>query len=289
MKERKKTENGPNDGSTGASDTTQRGKRRLAKLKENYLDRATLAAIRAVLCMPAGAPFPRCRARAWKRIKREFEAKGDFSHSGKHHVCAVCRCQNTAGWGTKGDFYGLGEHTGHFGVGFCIVHERSKRGGHSYEMAQHHMKALQQYGQGESARQEMELMERVATEEAETKIECRRGLKALLEQLEIVEKQLKQNSDQLREYVHGRLAPMSDKTKMDLLIRLADRTAAIEKIVHDILPGDAVSVDEVRVRIKQTMALTERVLMDEKTSGTEKKTLWLQGFKEIWVAPLKRK
>jgi len=124
-------------------------------MAKKQITKAEMLAIKRLLGIPQQVPFPRCRSKD-KVIVREFEAKGDFSHSGPEykHICHLCRCKNTAGMGTKGDFYGLGEHTGHYGVGFCRRHERCRRKGHAHEYALNHMKAIQQYGLGAEVNKE---------------------------------------------------------------------------------------------------------------------------------------
>jgi len=57
-------------------------------------------------------PLPRCDHKVTKRVK-EFEAKGDFSHSDKKHICDECACKRTAGHGTD-----------HYGSGWCNTHDR---------------------------------------------------------------------------------------------------------------------------------------------------------------------
>ena len=81
------------------------------------------AYIRRLLRLPQYGPLPRCSHKLAGFVRR-CEEKGDYSHSAKRHLCEACRCKRAAGWGTKGDFYGIGENTGHLGCGWCSDFER---------------------------------------------------------------------------------------------------------------------------------------------------------------------
>ena len=94
--------------------------------------------IRRILMMRRDKSFNRCRGQSKKKVLA-FEQQGDYTHSGwiygthgyqpatnnrrkrkpQCDFCEKCRCNNVAGYGTKGDFYGLGPETGTYGVGFC--------------------------------------------------------------------------------------------------------------------------------------------------------------------------
>ena len=79
--------------------------------------------IRRLLGLPSRGRFPRCVAKVGKVVKR-CEDNGDYSHSSKEHApCNICRCKKIAGFGTKGNFYGIGPNTGHYGCGYCRDHE----------------------------------------------------------------------------------------------------------------------------------------------------------------------
>ena len=84
--------------------------------------------IRIILNMRQQQLFRRCRGKRWGWV-REQEAKGDLSHSDRRHLCEECQCTRVAGQGTRGDFYGLGPETGHFGVYYCLkCKKKVKRG-----------------------------------------------------------------------------------------------------------------------------------------------------------------
>lgn len=103
--------------------------------------------------------MPRCPARSSTFVKRA-EAAGDYSHSGKRHICDQCRCKNTAGLLTKGDFYGLGDHTGHYGCGWCAKHEMGRRRRWAEEFAMQHMRLLQGVGMAQSSQEDYALQVR---------------------------------------------------------------------------------------------------------------------------------
>lgn len=136
------------------------------------LTRDNLRDIRRILGLPRWARMPRCPARS-KTFVQKCEAAGDFSHSGKNHICDQCRCKNTAGFGTKGDFYGLGDHTGHYGCGWCVKHEMGTRRRWAGEFAMQHMRLLQGVGMAQSAQEDYALQvheeARVATARREVR------------------------------------------------------------------------------------------------------------------------
>jgi hypothetical protein len=114
--------------------------------------------------MPGRAEFPKCAARSQKKM-RAFEAKGDFAHSAARHVCDDCRCPDTAGLQTSDDFYTI-EGVGHYGVGFCYVHEVQGNRNASLEYARKQFEAMKQHGKLMAANTDVpdststELMER---------------------------------------------------------------------------------------------------------------------------------
>ena len=131
-----------------------------------------LAAIRKILGLPSWARFPRCSAKS-KTFVAKREAEGDFSHSEKKHICDECRCQTTAGMGTIGNFYGLGEHTGHYGCGWCRVHERHRPRSQGERYAEEHMRLLQGVGSGRDAQSDFALVTREQARVAEARKEVR--------------------------------------------------------------------------------------------------------------------
>lgn len=128
--------------------------------------------IRIILCLPQWSRMPRCPAKS-KTFVRKQEEKGDFSHSHKRHICDQCRCHHAAGLWTKGNFYGLGEHTGHYGCGWCAKHEMGPRKRWAEEFAVQHMRLLQGVGMGQTAQEDYALQvheeARVATARREVR------------------------------------------------------------------------------------------------------------------------
>jgi len=83
--------------------------------------------------IPRNVKLPRCLGKAVGKVKA-FEASGDFTHSGKDHICEECRCSFRAGFGTH-----------HLGIGFCIVHDNSKEyKAKAVSVAENHKIAIQQ-------------------------------------------------------------------------------------------------------------------------------------------------
>jgi len=102
--------------------------------------------IKRILFLENKDKFPRCPHKSEKQVEA-FEEKGDYSHSGKDHICNLCRCRNTAGSGTKGDFYGLGIETGHYGVGYCKYHSFRMGKSNVIRMCDLQVRCMQLYGE----------------------------------------------------------------------------------------------------------------------------------------------
>lgn len=147
-------------------------------------------AIKKILSIPAWHRFPRCAARSRSFIK-SCEATGDYSHSDKNHICETCRCQRVAGSGTSGNFYGLGEHTGHYGCGWCSVHERGRRTKFAKEYAVEHMRLLQGVGMAQNPSEDFEIVAKEQARVATVKREVRG-------QIELVRKTLEDFIDALK-------------------------------------------------------------------------------------------
>jgi len=93
-------------------------------------------AIKRALNMLSGAKFPKCKYKDYRKAEaldreagftlEQIRAKEGF-HTKNKHVCSECRCQHTAGYGTRGNWYwargydDLGE-VGHYGIGPCHRH-----------------------------------------------------------------------------------------------------------------------------------------------------------------------
>lgn len=142
------------------------------------MSQAQMLAIRKILGLPYWARLPRCSAKS-KTFVKKCEESGDYSHSARDHICDECRCKNTAGLNTKGDFYGLGVETGHYGCGWCERHEKGYRKGCAKDYAVEHMRLLQGVGSSASTTGEFEL---ACQEEARIAV-ARREVKAMLEEV----------------------------------------------------------------------------------------------------------
>lgn len=139
-----------------------------------------IASIRKILGLPSWARFPRCSAKS-KWFVRKREEAGDFSHSDRKHICDECRCTNTAGMGTYGNFYGLGDHTGHYGCGWCRVHEKHRPRSQAEQYAEDHMRLLQGVGSGKDAQSDFELVTREQARVAEARKEVRQQIDSVKE------------------------------------------------------------------------------------------------------------
>lgn len=101
--------------------------------------------VRTFLNLSPNQPLPRCPGRSKEKAEQYVKA-GDDSHMAVGHICDDCRCDRTAGEGTRGDLYGLGVDTGHHGTGYCVICERNRRKVHTERVWRDHVKQLQETG-----------------------------------------------------------------------------------------------------------------------------------------------
>lgn len=233
--------------------------------------------IKRILCMGRYAKFLRCPAKNYRTVKA-FEAKGDLSHSKAKHVCRECRCTNVAGSRTKGDFYGLGEHTGHYGVGFCYKHHRGRYAAKAPEFALNQMKALQQYGRCADPDGDYRQVVKYQAEEAEENKNIRDGLKLVQDTIaEFREKCT--NGTSLTEKCGKDVIKITDKSRMELATKLAYALSHLEIDRFKLEANSYVHIDEIRIRLRQMLSLANRFMHSE-----DDRKKFLEEFKNIWTS-----
>ena len=229
--------------------------------------------IRRLLCMPKNANWMRCPARSKSKVQR-FESEGNFDHSAAAHVCEECRCRRVAGSGTKGDFYGIGEECGHYGVGFCSSHEVGKRKQVAAKFAENQMSVLQQFGIAPV--REMALRGQKLDEEASRlAIKAREGIHELLRVIDEFRELC--ISGALTETASGTVIKASDKTRFELAAKLAKSVSELAKDQRIINDSDYVHIDELRVRMPQMMDLALRFIPAE-----DDRKKFISGLRYIW-------
>jgi len=195
--------------------------------------------IRTLLYLPKRHPFARCQGRVKKRI-REFEARGDFSHSGANHVCDECRCHNRAGQGTLGNFYGLGPETGHRGVGWCYQCEMAHRSGKALGFAIQQFEAIQKYGSNAMSSSQYQVTTEKEAQLAELNIRAREDMQLAVDTLE----QFKKDLDQEKKDEVATLPILRDIE--DRVYKLTSDDLATKDVLQDIKTAlqDAILVRE---------------------------------------------
>lgn len=242
-------------------------------------DIRTQRAIKRVLCMPKRSTFVRCPSKDMVII-RKLEKQGDYTHRARGHVCEKCRCRHTAGHGTKGDFYGLGE-TGHYGVGFCQRHSRGRNAAMARTFAVNHMKSLQKLGKAQHAEDDYEIIVRSDALEAQENKEVRQGIELVQDTLSEFRRSCTTGNNgtatSLTESSKRGAVTMSDKTRMELACKLATTIATLAKDKYTLEAGDYIHVDELKLRIPQMIALAYRFIQND--ADKEK---FIDEFKNIW-------
>jgi len=218
-------------------------------------------AIKQILNMRDKQPFVQCRGKNWKFV-RECEKKGDYSHSDAKHGCEDCRCRHVAGAGTKGNFYGLGPETGHYGVGYCrwcqgLFPPRGIRPSAALRIARRHAEMIQLYGAvSMDPEYELKLVKQEA-EVAKQSTKAREELELVLGELKRFQTMLDKTDpeNQPTELTKGGPVAMTDKTRIQLNLDIAK---TLSRLKLDGLKMDAdkyLHVDELTRRIPEMINL----------------------------------
>lgn len=243
---------------------------------------AQIMKIRKLLCMTTKQKFLKCQARNLCLAKRLDAELGYRFHGMPGHVCKECRCKHTAGSGTHGDFYGIGENTGHYGVGWCKNHEKLSRRVPSVRYARECMEALQQLGRSTS--NTMGDFIEIIKDEAEIfsmTDQVRKASSLILEQLEEFKKICAEGSLTVK----GKHGPeeASDVARIRLACEVAKTIASITKSELDIASKRMIPVEEVVMRIKNEMDLIRRFVPDPREQA-----LLFEEYKGIWQAVVQK-
>ena len=192
-------------------------------------------------------PLPKCPAQSRARVK-ELEEYGDYTHSDKKHFCHICGCRNTAGFGTD-----------HLGYGFCFRHERKllKRKSpqwidwmnlkHRDAIVSRHPGAYRHIGrfsemirrEGEEAEQTISLIDelRIARGMVQETILANQGQR-LNDRGQV---------EPLTERVNGKLLPMSDATRIQLMTRLFTSIRTLSATQFALTKDDVITLDQFKV------------------------------------------
>ena len=204
--------------------------------------------IRAILNMRQQQLFRRCRGKQWKWVRAQ-EAKGDFSHSDKRHVCAECQCKQVAGQGTRGNFYGLGPETGHFGVYYCrkCKDAQSLKSGVALRFARREVELIQSYGTVSMDSEYALKQVKAEGELAEMNIKSREEMQLVLDELGRFRKMLEETDEDKKptESSKGGAVPMSDKTRISLLLDVAKTISKLRRDDKALSEEDYILVDHV--------------------------------------------
>lgn len=236
-----------------------------------------IATIKRILAIPASGKFPLCPARDIRKLDK-LNKMGDRSHWAPGHLCWMCRCSRTAGQGTRGDFYGLGEHTGHHGCGYCDWHERAGTyKAHGRRFAKQHMTALQTVGKAhERDVKDFETAVKIQAEESHAIREIRSGYRLVTDTIKEFQQKVKDKEPLTESSAKGPVQ-ISDKARMELACKLAETITRLIKTSFDIESSNFISIDELRIRIPQMIASVYRYIPNQPDRDK-----WLLEFKNIW-------
>jgi len=265
------------------------GRRGLSRLRASEVRE-----IKKILCMPMTQPFFRCPLRCKERGKEMGPP-----HNKQGHVCWECRCRNAAGLGSTGDFYGLGDHTGHLGLGYCWKHAKKMWGDKwrekNWEFASKQMRLIQSMGDDVIRGKGYEEYLVEEAKQAKSNNEARQGLEMVVKTLKEFENAVKDGRG-LQKYVNGALVNADSVTRMQLGLKIADTLSSLVKDQIIITSDQYIHIDELKTRLPQQLALGKRLFMKLKESllaHHEPSTVskdplqdidseYQNGMKEIW-------
>jgi hypothetical protein len=192
-----------------------------------------------------------------------------------------------AGFGTTGDFYGLGP-TGHVGVGFCRYHERGRRKAKAEQYAINHMKSLQNLGKAERSQEVVRQMIYEDAVSANERNKIREDVALVRDTLEEFKRIC--DSGKLTARNKGEIVEASDVERIELALKIANTIKGIKFSEFQISQKDVLPYDELAVRIPLIIKITERAmerLMERLVAGeadalatTQKE--WFEDFKGVW-------
>ena len=256
--------------------------------------------IRQILNLRSTQGFPRCRGKVKKFILAR-EAEGDFSHSDKGHICDECRCDQVAGSRTKGNFYGLGVQTGHYGVGFCerCIMSWKYSPGMIVKHARVMVRLMQTYGTAED-HMDSEVGLKIAKREAilvREKEKAREDMDLLKDTLRDFKK--KMGDDTFTEMTTEGPMPAADKTKAELALKFALAISKLNATDFKMSKDDFVNVDEITKRMpamialgQQCMSKIEELIVAKQVKGEKIETgrpiqeyvgdIFMEGMNKLW-------
>jgi len=191
-------------------------------------------------------------------------------------VCSECRCSHVAGYGTSGDFYGLGDNDiGHYGVGFCHSHEGGRRKARALEFAENHLKDLQARGYNDNAAEVVRLAAKEDAISAVDNMEARRGLDLIQDTLKAFQERV--NAGDLTELHQGKLVEMSDKTKFELAAKLAQSIGKVTLDQLKLRQDQYIHVEELMTVIPALISSGEKYIPTQ-----EERDKWVKEFAGIF-------
>ena len=237
------------------------------------------AAIRRRLSMRRGQPWNTCKYRSVKRA-RELDRELGFTeeeialnkgvHTKEGHSCALCRCKNIAGAGTRGWWYwpkqnpeGLGE-IGHYGVGPCHRHSpyntpwiKTSLGHPEYiGMIQKEIEAMQTMG----AAPDQTGQWLVEVKQDGARAVLRNELRGVVEEVRELADELKEKLEggtALTELSGGKEVDMSDKTKYELRLKLLKSISDLTKTELDASQWEMFHSDQVVMFLNTVLQAAE--------------------------------
>jgi hypothetical protein len=239
--------------------------------------------VKALLCIRVMDPFPRCHARDMQ-VARKLEEDGDPQHVAENHICEVCRCKRVAGEGTRGDHYGMGWEVGHYGCGYCNKHERMRPNQQAQMYWRDHMAILQSRGNVDLSRSDFEIEMREKSHQAEAALQIREGMDMIKTNIAEFQrlcegKTLTEDGTEvpLTEKYKDGPGKISDKSRFELAMKFAKLTSDLAMDKYKIDSVDLVHLNEVTMRLYQTISMTKRYVLDP-----DKQKEWSRELRDIW-------
>jgi len=213
--------------------------------------------VRTLLNLASSTSFPRCVGRDPNKVK-ELEAAGDYSHSGRGHVCESCQCEAVAGEGTRGDLYGIGLNIGHYGAGLCATCEKASRAETAERIWKEHFRLMTTTGLVVSTEQ-FENKTVVEANQAVSNMEVKDAILRVRES--IAEFERLKNGAGLTEKGKDGPQEMSDATRLTLMMRQATVLNELGKTAFEFNKELHIPMDTMRLWVVEILNLLQQITM----------------------------
>ncbi len=204
--------------------------------------------------------------------------EGEPEHWNGKHSCVKCACCHPAGYGTD-----------HLGWGFCHWHEKNRTPEYNAAMESAHRNVLISKNPG--VYRDLNAYARSINQDLEESgeqlnvLDDLRLLRGAIQEVVSRGAGADDSADQLTEYVDGKLKPMSDKTRIDMMAKLLPKVNTFIRTEAKLREADSISLAQFRVWFGKFWSILEGLATDvgagHVKEGAELLELFKNSMKEL--------